>query len=193
MTSSQQIPLADRSPQPGGFTLVEVLIATSLSAIILGGVLTSSVMIGRSSTVLANYTEMEGQARLGLEQFAQDVREAESITWISATEIRLTYRDTADVTYALLLDARGIWTFSRNGRVAIDRVLPESFSLIGYTIAGLEIPLAVEGTPEFAQATRDTKQLQISMRARRTGVNLPAATHTVISARFILRNKRVTI
>ena len=43
-------------------------------------------------------------------------------------------------------------------------------------------------------ATNDleTKQVQLNLRAVRTGATTVAATQTAISARFILRNKRVS-
>ena len=45
---------------------------------------------------------------------------------------------------------------------------------------------------DLAQAAQVTKQLQISLRASRTTATVATATNTVLSARFILRNKHVT-
>lgn len=64
----------------GAFTLVEVLIATSLSAFVLAGVMTSFVLLGRSGVAVQNYSRMETEGRRTLEDFAQDVRMASGIT-----------------------------------------------------------------------------------------------------------------
>jgi len=45
---------------------------------------------------------------------------------------------------------------------------------------------------ERTAASSSTKQLQITLEATRTNTTVVAATNTVLSARFILRNKIVT-
>ena len=45
---------------------------------------------------------------------------------------------------------------------------------------------------ERSTASSSTKQLQISLEASRSNTTVVAATNTVLSARFILRNKIVT-
>ena len=76
------------------FTLVEVLIATSLGAIVLTGVMTSFVLLGRSGVAVQNYSRMENEGRRTLEEFAQDVRMASGIvlnTGSPYTSITLTF------------------------------------------------------------------------------------------------------
>ncbi|MBI3874494.1 MAG: prepilin-type N-terminal cleavage/methylation domain-containing protein, partial [Verrucomicrobia bacterium] len=70
----------DPARRRAGFTLVEVMIAASLGSFVLLGVLTTFLMLGRSGVAAQNYSQMEGDARRGLEEFAQDVRMANDIT-----------------------------------------------------------------------------------------------------------------
>src|SRR3954447_26985951 len=72
-----------------GFTLVEVLIATGVSAILMAGVLSAFLMMGRSGANAYNYVGMESEARTALEYFAEDVRMTNSVSWTSASDITL--------------------------------------------------------------------------------------------------------
>ena len=79
MTITTPSPVPDAPPRVRsrrGFTLVELLISAGLAGFILTAVLTTFLFLGRSGANIQNYNDMEGQARRGLEQFAQDVRHA---------------------------------------------------------------------------------------------------------------------
>ncbi|MSU50892.1 MAG: hypothetical protein EXS37_17685 [Opitutus sp.] len=86
---------------PPGFTLVEVMIGASLSSFILAGVLTAFVFLGRSGASISNYNDMESQARRALELFAQDTRQASTITWNSKFSVTMVV-DTGTVTYSFV-------------------------------------------------------------------------------------------
>ena len=49
------------------FTLVEVMISATLAAFILAGTLSTFLFLGRSGANIRNYSDMESQARKGLE------------------------------------------------------------------------------------------------------------------------------
>jgi len=169
-----------------GFTLVEVLISAGLSAFILAGVLSTFLFLGRSGANMQSYSDMESEARRGLELFAQDVRQASSITWSSEISITLTVNATS-ITYSYD-SAQGV--FSRNGFPLIKGVASDSFSLRAFNVAGIEMPVSTAAERTAANAA--TKQLQLSLQASRTKTTAATATNTVLSARFILRNKHVT-
>ena len=57
-------------------TLVELIIGMTLASVLMTAVLSSFLFLGRSGFALSHYNEMELQARLGLERFAEDVRQA---------------------------------------------------------------------------------------------------------------------
>lgn len=190
MTTTTRWP--SREPRPprrrsGGFTLAEMMIGATISTFVLAGVLSTFLFLGRSGANLQNYSDMEAQARSALEQFAQDTRQASAITWNSATSVTLTV-DSTPITYA---SASG--SFTRQTPTATRTLLTGiiTFSFKAYTIAGTEIT-GIGGATTLAAAGKTTKQLQISLEAARTSRTVSAATNTVLSARFILRNKVVT-
>ena len=166
-----------------GFTLVEMMVGATLSGFILAGVLSTFLFMGRTGANIRNYSDMESQARRALEQFAQDVRQASAVSWTNDTTIVLT-----SVTYAYASGA-----FTRATAAGTSTLLNgiTTFAFKAYSITGTEIT-GIGTTTSVASANLNTKQLQISLEAARTSTTVATATNTVLSARFILRNKRVT-
>jgi type II secretory pathway pseudopilin PulG len=208
----------DRFRRASGFTLVEIMIGATISSFILAGVLTTFLFMGRSGANIQNYTDMESQARKALEYFAEDTRQASALTWVTKNQVRLTVNSTNYVTYTYADGAtansgtltRQI-TLVSNGNVVGTMVLltgivnPTSRTsdsqtnctpfFRGYNLNGVEFKAIQYASPSAADltaASTGTKQLQISMEAMRTSRTVMSATNTVLSARFILRNKAVT-
>ncbi len=188
--------LADPSVAPrrgpggrAGFTLVEVLMGTALSGMVLAGVLSTFLFLGRSGVNVQNYNDMESQARKALEYFAEDVRQASAIAWASSTSLTLTV-NTVPIIYAYDSTTH---KFTRRIGSDTKELLTgiTSFQFKGYTITGVEIT-DLSSAAALTNAGRVTKQLQISLEAARANTTVVTATNTVLSARFILRNKIVT-
>ena len=188
MTITTRSPNADRRR---GFTLTEVLISASLGAVIMAGVLSTFLFIGRSSTNATSYSNMEAEARQGLERFGQDTRQASAITWNSPTDILLTVNGVSVRYLFTAADGTLVRSTATETRTLITGV--GQFKLTGYMINGATIPFSSPATAaELENANTTTKQLQIFIKANRTLTTAADATNTVLSARFILRNKRVT-
>src|SRR4051812_5359298 len=83
----------------GGFTLVEVLIASTLSTFVLAGVLSAFLFLAQTGFRSSSYSEMEAELRRGLDIFAQDTRSATDVRWNSAQSVTLTVNG-QPVTYA---------------------------------------------------------------------------------------------
>ena len=187
------------SPKPtgeGGFTLVELMIGSSLGAFILAAVLSTFLFMGRSGANLQNYNDMEAQARKALEYFAEDTRQASGVTWGTDDKTVSLTVGINTITYQYNASAR---RFARQevvtatSAVVSTRVLVTgitTFAFTAYNISGSNVPIST--TAERTAANGTTKQLQISLESSRTNTTVVAATNTVLSARFVLRNKRVT-
>jgi prepilin-type N-terminal cleavage/methylation domain-containing protein len=180
----------------GGFTLVELMIGSTLGAFILAAVLSTFLFMGRSGANVQNYNDMESQARNALENFAQDTRQASGIVWTDANTVALTV-GTLRVTYQYNPTAQ---RFARQEVVIATNVVNStrvlitgitSFAFSAYNITGASVPISTAAERTAANGT--TKQLQISLEAARNSRTVVAATNTVLSARFVLRNKRVTV
>lgn len=192
MTTTTLSPARNRSR---GFTLVELMIGSTLGAFILAAVLSTFLFMGRSGANVQNYNDMEAQARKALEVFAQDTRQASGVVWTDTNTVALTV-GTLTVTYQYNPTAK---RFARqevvtlSGTINSTRVLVTgitSFAFSAYNISGNSVPISTAAERTAANGT--TKQLQISLKAARSSTTVVSATNTVLSARFVLRNKRVT-
>jgi Tfp pilus assembly protein PilW len=174
------------------FTLVEMLIGSTLGSIVLAGVLSSFLMVGRSSMTVANYSMAESELRRGIEEFSRDVRMARVIIWNSANSITLTVPDnytatSNEVTYA--------YDSSTSGPTARSfyRVPGDSGSTATRTVFVHEV-----SSFSFARFNRlnnaattdaETKRIRITMNVRRSAPTLVATNTSLVSATYTLRNK----
>ena len=170
-----------------GFTLVEVMVSVTIGSIVMLGVLSTFIFLGRSGMNLRNYSDMEAQARRGLELFAEDTRQAKAVTWASADSITLDV-DGVNVTYAY---SSGNFTRTKNSVTTTLLSGITSFNFLAYTINGTAITDFSDATA-LTVANHTTKQIQISLSAARSPAGGSTATNIVLSARYVLRNKTVT-
>lgn len=189
MTTTTPSPIPDRRGLRA-FTLVEMMIGATIASFVLLGVLTTFLFLGRSGANVQNYNDMEAQARKALEYFAEDVRQASAISWTSSTDLTLTV-NSASIRY--VYDS-GAGTFSRQistgTQSLITGIRSGTFAFKAYNVAGTELALVTSAN--LTTASSETKQLQISLEAARSNQTVVDATNSVLSARFILRNKIVT-
>jgi Tfp pilus assembly protein PilW len=174
--------------------LVEVLIAASLSTFVLAGVLSAFVFMARTGFRSSGYSEMEAEVRRGLDVFAQDTRNATDVRWNNAQSVTLTVNG-SPVTYAYDATAssptyRSFYRLpgeagSGAARTVLVRSVTSDFAFRRYK---LEQPGVADNT---AQNDSETKLLQLTLRATRTSVATTGASQSAISARYLLRNKRV--
>lgn len=169
-----------------GFSLVEVMIAGTISTVILAAVLTVFLMLGRNGYNAASYSMMETQSRQALELFCEDARMASNISWSSNQNITLTVvKSGGTVPVVYYYDSAGK-TFNRQAggqtRILVRDVA--EFSYRRYKI--------VNGVEYTAGNDLETKQIQITLRAIRGRATVVDATNAVLSARVVLRNKQVT-
>jgi prepilin-type N-terminal cleavage/methylation domain-containing protein len=191
MTTST--PSANRAPTHG-FTLVEVLIASTLSAFVLAGVLSSFLFLSRTSFRASAYSEMEAEVRRGLETISRDIRNASDVHWNSAQSVTLTVNG-SPVTYAY--DGSAASATSRSfyrapgdagstqPRTVLIRNLEPDFAFRRYKVVQPDV------SDNTAHNDAETKQLQLVLRARQVNVATTGASQALVSGRYVLRNKQV--
>jgi Tfp pilus assembly protein PilW len=163
------------------------MVGSALGAIVLAGVLSTFLMLGRSGANVANYSMMEMESRRALEELSQDVRMAEAITWNSAQSITLkvpdNYTSTGNqVTYAYDSTSK---TFYRMPGIA-SATNPQT------TLVRSVASCAFARFNRLNAATAadvTTKRIQLTLAVRRTSQTVASASNTILSASYILRNK----
>lgn len=176
------------------------MVAATLSLMVLAGVLSAFAMIGRSGYLASAYSELERETRRGLEIFGNDAREALDLRWHGPQSVTLrlptpgggstlvTYAydpDPASPTAGCFYRLVGGAQSSHPRLVLVHQVAPD-FAFQRYKLE--------QSRGEASPASNDleTKQLQVTLRASRTGATTVAANQAALSARYVLRNKRVS-
>jgi prepilin-type N-terminal cleavage/methylation domain-containing protein len=81
----------------GGFTLVEVLIASGIGTLVLAGVLGFYLFAGRSFSAMENYVQLDLKSRTALDTMSRDIREANrcSTNGFTSSDLTLLMTDPA--------------------------------------------------------------------------------------------------
>jgi len=191
------------SARPGrsrsdAFTLIELIVATSIGTIILVAVITTFLMLARSSMRVANYSMMESQTRKAFEQLAIDARMASgflsTFTGGQITAITLTIPNKDLTAVAQVKYVYDTSTPSNNTFyvVPVPDTTPSSKRVLVTNITSMSFNRykADESLIDPATTTSDTgiKHIQISISERRSGIGVAAATQVIRSSAFTLRN-----
>jgi prepilin-type N-terminal cleavage/methylation domain-containing protein len=201
---------SSRFQRRAGFTLVELLIGLSLSLIIMGGVLSSYVFLGRNFTrslgiSSTNQPNLETQGRRTLAYFTQDVRMASGIDTSgvspnvlpSASGVTLvlpTSSGTTTVTYVYDSTAQTLTRTPASGTAQIMHTNLLSCTLNYYDNTGKPYTIFVVSTSGFSSFS-GIKQLSMTFSSQAgSSVN---GTLTQIyqsaSSRLIIRNKQLPL
>lgn len=188
-----------------GFTLTEVIIAMVLGSLMMAAVMSTFLMIIRSSQRVANYNEMETEAARSLETLSRELRMATSIASTKAdavtgnehilSKIKLTVPDeetnpasptTYEVEYWFRTEADGTRTLVRQ-EVGSTEVRELVRNIDGNRVHNF---IRYDQAPSFAINDYSTNQIQLTMTVMNNYRGLVASTtERVISAYFVLRNR----
>ena len=170
-----------------GISLVELMVAMSLSLLVLSGVLGTVLFTTRTSLRISNYSAMEMQTTRSLEQLARELRMAQSITSSGnpISQITLSVPNATSgsytVVYAYNSAARAITRQRAGGTPTV---------MVGDIVPGTIALERFDYNQQPAATDYDTKQLQLTMTLAPDTKGLVATTSKrVISSRFVLRNR----
>lgn len=174
-----------------GFSLTELIIGSSISTMVLAGVLSAYLMLARSGLNASNYSIAEAEVRRAIETFGEDVRMANGIEWTSDTSVTLVLPTpnaydalpsphTNRVTYAFgsgLFYKQPGASSSTETRTVLVRNL-SSFSFYRYN--------RLNGT---ATSNTDTKLLRFTMNVQQTRATAVTTNTNLVLGTYLLRNK----
>ncbi len=165
------------------FTVVELMLAVTIGGIVLAGAATSINLWARSSMAVGNYADMSGSCRRALDTFATDVRMANDVSVATASTFSFTAFDSGTgsvaVSYAFdNVNKTLTRTYDGVSRVILEDVDQFGLSYADLTLSATTNPLSV-------------KVVQIRAILQKKVLNLNN-TDEIISARFMLRNRRVS-
>jgi Tfp pilus assembly protein PilW len=178
-----------------GFTVAEVLVATSLGALILAGVMSALLMFCRSGLRIADYESMESEATKALELIARDIRMAQSIQTDAPSVVNAANRATISSIKLTVPNSANTSTS------VVEYKFTTANTLV--RIAGGNTTVLVKdlqaGSAQFAASNLnseaaandyETNQIKMVMTVKpSTKGNYVETTKRVLSARFVLRNR----
>lgn len=176
------------------------MVAASLSTLVLAGVMSAFLFIGRTSYNASGYSEMSAQTRRALDAFANDARMASGIQWNNSQSITFIVpgagSSTALITYAYDRSTTGLTAGCFYRLPGGPDSTAERRILVRNVAAGFAFrryKLEQNGVTDHSAANDlETKLIQVDLQATRSRTTTVAATQTAFSARYLLRNKRVS-
>lgn len=176
---------AHRRRGAAGFTLTEILVATSLSMIVFAAIFSAYLFLGRNLTRLVNVQRQENESRRTLRTFTQDVSAAIRLTTATSSQITLirpTSGGTTTVTYTYS-SGNGTLTRTEGGNVQtlVSEISSGSFAFTFYNESGTTV-----------STLQSIKSVEMSF-STTFGSSLAGtrATYRTVSPRIVLRNKPV--
>ncbi len=173
----------DTSRRSRGFSLVEVLMAVSLSSLVLAGVFSATIFVNQSGFALENYSSMEGSYQRMLTRFSRDAWMASDAKWVNSHTLRLeTIKGEVEYRY-VSADGAFIRKDSSGENILLTDI--SSLQFRAFDSNGNDIPL--QGN--FASASTATKSTQLVIQTNRSVPMGWSNDASLSTARFMLRNK----
>jgi Tfp pilus assembly protein PilW len=169
-------------------TLVELLVATAISGVVLIVVSSLTFYSARSFAALTNYVDLDQRSRNALDTMISDIRQADALS--SFTPTRVQFFGTSPAAYTLIYNydpATKRLTKTLNG---VSTVLLTECQALEFKIFQRN---GIAGTPDLvpAQASRPdlVKAVQLTWTCSRDILGKKANTESVQSARVVIRKQ----
>ncbi len=181
-----------RHRHSAGFTLVELLVAISLGGIVMTGMLSTYMFLGRNLVRLNNQQMLDDGHRRLLLEFSQDFRKAEAVTFASDTV--MTFRvpnATASftITYTYTAGANYTGTLVRTTTPATTtRTLARNLGSFDFDYFDGTDSAVTSFPNKLSSVKKVSFDYSVQAGYARSGTRTPI--QTVASARLVLRNAR---
>lgn len=174
---------APRPARARAFTLVELMVAISLAAIVCAGVLAAYLFVGRNLTRLVNFQSQEVESRRTLRYFTEDASAAIALTAGTASSLALTKPTSVATTAVSYAYNSAAGTLTRTDGAG-SRVILTGLTALTFTYYN-------EGGVEITNNPQSVKAVELSFAsASGSAASGTKAAYTTVSPRVVLRNKQ---
>jgi len=178
-----------------GFTLVELIMATAISGIILASMVGTFLTFALGARGVGAYTQMSKSSRMALEYFARDMRSAEDVRLVTESSLTIVapssgFYTGSEVTYDYDSDAKVLFRIERDAAAneISNQILLEGVE--AFTFSYFD-PLGKSLSASSPSILLSVKSVQVDAELLRE-ISRSDATDYIISARFMMRNRPVT-
>ena len=174
-----------RSNAQGGFSLVDMLVATGAAGFLIATVMTSFVVLWRAFNALGNYAQLSRTSRVALDCMARDIRQAGGLTNWSGEGLWFTNLDGSPLTY-LYNSTNGTLSYT-NGATGQYGVLLTNCAYLQFSLFQRR---PTNGTMNFYAASNATSAKVIEVNFTCTRTNYPSLTDCEggQTAKIVMRN-----
>ena len=188
-----------RRNQPGGFTLVEMMIVTLVGMLVLAVLATLTLFGARSSAAMSNYVDLDHKSRHGVDIISREIRNATRVVGFETNSpVQTLTVSNADQAATVTLT----WD-SRNGTVSLAKTgQPTETVLTGCDRWSFALyqrtPRVIANDIVYYPATNSAgvldpsfcKLIDMSWKCSRTIIGQKLNTESVQMAQIVLRNKQ---
>jgi hypothetical protein len=168
----------------GGFSALQLLVASGIASLLIVVVAALSLFSGRSFAALANYAELDARSRNALDRMTKEIRQAKRLRSYETNELVLVDGDDQELRYTFNPSERTL-TWSKNGQSEV--LLTEcdflQFSIFQRNPVNGQYDVYPTGTPATC------KLIQLSWVCSRTILGAKVNTESVQSAKVVIRKQ----
>jgi Tfp pilus assembly protein PilW len=171
-----------RRKKLAALTLMELMIATLISSILLATIMALTSYTARSFAAISNYVTLDRGSRHALDRLSMKIREADGVIDYATNRIRLSYHG-APLIYSYHDDSKTLTeTFDGETQVVLRDCYSFTFEIFQRN--------AVGGSYDYYPATLQTteaKIVQVTWNCSRRMINNLANSESVQSAKIVIR------
>jgi prepilin-type N-terminal cleavage/methylation domain-containing protein len=168
-----------------GFTLVEMMVATSISVFALTTVMVSFVFMSRAFNAIGAYTDLDNQSRYTLDVMSHDIRQAGHLTNWTSTGLWFTNLDGNILEYSFNTNT-GVLTYTNgttgNYGILLSNCVSLSFSIFQRTPTNGPVSFYAAGNAVSA------KGILMTFGCLRTNYAGITTSETIETASIVMRN-----
>jgi type II secretory pathway component PulJ len=172
-------------PAKSGFSIIELMVAGGIGAIVLLALASLTFYTGRSFAALVNYSDLDRHSRNTLDLMSSKIRQADELLEYSTNRLVFSYQGTNKLTYFYSPESRTLEEIEgTNRKILLKECDALVFSIFQRNTAG--------GTYDQFPATFTNsapKLVQVSWTCSRTLSKAQLNTESVQSAKIVIRNQ----
>jgi hypothetical protein len=168
-----------------GSTLVEALIATGITGLLILVLVSLTMFSGRAFAAFYNYVDLDDHNKIAMDTLTSDLRECNRLIAFTATEVTMEDSDGVNISYTYSPSA-GTLVRRKNG---ITKTLLTGCDMLRFVIAQRN-PVGYTYESHYEAATPATaKVVQVSWNCSRTILGQKVNTESVQTARIVIRKQ----
>ena len=165
-----------------GMTLLEMMIAGCIAAIVLTAVMLITMYSARSFVAMGNYADLDQASRNALDNMSREIRQTLGLKSYSSTQLTFQENPSNTLSYIYDPDRR---TLTRR-RAGIDTVLLEQCDFLNFNISQRNPSNAFTFYPATSPSV--AKLIDVSWRCSREILGAKINTESVQTAKIVIRN-----